>query len=110
VLEVEDDGPGIPADLLPHIFERFARGDASRSRQAGSTGLGLAIVHAVVAAHEGTVTVRSAPGRTVFAVTLPAAPDSPEPALRPAAPGSPRPAVRPAATGSQTEHRLITRP
>ncbi|MFB6438612.1 sensor histidine kinase [Streptomyces sp. NPDC056411] len=72
-LEVEDDGPGIPAGLLPHVFERFARGDASRSRAAGSTGLGLAIVHAVVAAHGGTVEVASVPGRTVFTVTLPAA-------------------------------------
>ncbi|MFI1738761.1 sensor histidine kinase [Streptomyces sioyaensis] len=71
-LEVQDDGPGIPAGLLPHVFERFARGDASRSRTAGSTGLGLAIVQAVVAAHGGTVGVESVPGRTVFTVTLPA--------------------------------------
>ncbi|MFE7298413.1 sensor histidine kinase [Streptomyces sp. NPDC057579] len=76
-LEVQDDGPGIPAALLPHVFERFARGDASRSRSAGSgrsggsTGLGLAIVEAVVAAHGGTVEVASVPGRTVFTVTLP---------------------------------------
>ncbi|MEU9498855.1 HAMP domain-containing sensor histidine kinase [Streptomyces sp. NPDC048196] len=70
-LQVEDDGPGIPADLLPRVFERFTRGDASRSRAAGSTGLGLAIVQAVVAAHGGTVGVESAPGRTVFTVTLP---------------------------------------
>lgn len=71
-LEVRDDGPGIPAELLPHVFERFARGDASRSRHAGSTGLGLAIVQAVVTAHGGAVEVRSAPGETVFAVHLPA--------------------------------------
>lgn len=71
VLEIEDDGPGIPAELLPHVFERFARGDASRSRAAGGTGLGLAIVRAVVAAHAGRVTVDSAPGRTVFTVELP---------------------------------------
>ncbi|MET8012379.1 HAMP domain-containing sensor histidine kinase [Streptomyces sp. NPDC005271] len=70
-LEIEDDGPGIPPELLPHVFERFARGDASRSRAAGSTGLGLAIVHAVVAAHDGEVTVDSVPGRTVFGVHLP---------------------------------------
>lgn len=70
-LQIEDDGPGIPPDLLPHVFERFARGDASRSRTAGSTGLGLAIVHAVVAAHDGHVTVDSVPGRTVFGVHLP---------------------------------------
>lgn len=72
-LDVEDDGPGIPAELLPHVFERFARGDASRSRAAGSTGLGLALVHAVVTAHGGAVAVDSAPGRTVFTVRLPAA-------------------------------------
>ncbi|MET7582562.1 sensor histidine kinase [Streptomyces microflavus] len=81
-LEVRDDGPGIPAELLPHVFERFARGDASRSRgdatdkatgtTTGSTGLGLAIVQAVVSAHGGCVRVDSAPGRTVFAVELPA--------------------------------------
>ncbi|WP_405714820.1 MULTISPECIES: sensor histidine kinase [unclassified Streptomyces] len=73
-LEVEDDGPGIPPELLPHVFERFARGDASRSRSAGSTGLGLAIVQAVVAAHGGRAEVDSVPGRTVFAVRLPAEP------------------------------------
>ncbi|MGP3638107.1 HAMP domain-containing sensor histidine kinase [Streptomyces sp. 24-1644] len=73
-LEVRDDGPGIAADLLPHVFERFARGDASRSRNAGSTGLGLAIVQAVVAAHDGRVEVRSVPGNTVFSVRLPADP------------------------------------
>ncbi|MGW2177974.1 ATP-binding protein [Streptomyces sp. NPDC001732] len=71
-LEVRDDGPGIPPELLPHVFERFARGDASRSRGAGSTGLGLAIVQAVVTAHGGRVEVESVPGRTVFAVHLPA--------------------------------------
>jgi two-component system OmpR family sensor kinase len=71
VLVVTDDGPGIPADLLPEVFERFARGDSSRSRAAGSTGLGLAIVAAVVAAHHGHVTVESRPGRTRFTVRLP---------------------------------------
>ncbi|EFE76106.1 HAMP domain-containing histidine kinase [Streptomyces filamentosus] len=76
-LEVRDDGPGVPVELLPHVFERFARGDASRARGAdsggatGSTGLGLAIVQAVVSAHGGRVAVESGPGRTVFAVELP---------------------------------------
>ncbi|MFE5870293.1 sensor histidine kinase [Streptomyces roseifaciens] len=71
-VEVEDDGPGIPAELLPHVFERFARGDASRTRTgAGGSGLGLAIVRAVVAAHGGRVGVASVPGRTVFTVELP---------------------------------------
>ncbi|MFJ9039896.1 sensor histidine kinase [Streptomyces sp. NPDC102406] len=71
-LDVQDDGPGIPAALVPRVFERFARGDSSRSRRAGSTGLGLAIVQAVVAAHGGGVSVDSGPGRTVFTVHLPA--------------------------------------
>ncbi|WP_405979663.1 sensor histidine kinase [Streptomyces sp. NBC_00158] len=88
-LRIEDDGPGIPPELLPHVFERFARGDASRSRAAGSTGLGLAIVQAVVGAHDGRVDVRSEPGRTCFEVLLPTA--------------SPAPG-----THSQTAHRLTT--
>ncbi|MBI0300558.1 HAMP domain-containing histidine kinase [Streptomyces sp. PRKS01-29] len=92
-LEIEDDGPGIPPELLPHVFERFARGDASRSRAAGSTGLGLAIVHAVVAAHDGRVTVDSVPGRTVFGVHLPV--------HRP---------VHQGVTDSQAGHRLTTQP
>jgi two-component system OmpR family sensor kinase len=71
VLQVVDDGPGIPPAMLGHVFERFARGDSSRSRTAGSTGLGLAIVQAVVAAHGGTVVASSEPGRTVFTVRLP---------------------------------------
>ncbi|MCX2179057.1 HAMP domain-containing histidine kinase [Streptomyces sp. SKN60] len=71
VIEVEDDGPGIPPDLLPSVFERFARGDASRARSTGSTGLGLAIVRAVTLAHGGEVTVDSVPGRTLFSVRLP---------------------------------------
>ncbi|MEV4706045.1 HAMP domain-containing sensor histidine kinase [Actinoplanes sp. NPDC049316] len=82
VIRVTDAGPGIPRDLQPKIFERFARGDSSRSRAAGSTGLGLSIVHAVVTAHSGTVAVDSVPGRTEFTVRLPASPElqtAPEP-------------------------------
>ncbi|MGW5671152.1 sensor histidine kinase [Micromonospora sp. NPDC003776] len=70
-LSVADDGPGIPAELQPEVFERFARGDSSRSRAHGSTGLGLSIVAAVVEAHHGRVDVASRPGRTVFTVRLP---------------------------------------
>jgi two-component system, OmpR family, sensor kinase len=70
-LTVTDDGPGIPAELQPDLFERFVRGDSSRSRAAGSTGLGLSIVAAVVTAHHGSVGVTSEPGRTCFRVTLP---------------------------------------
>ncbi|MEA9986883.1 MULTISPECIES: sensor histidine kinase [Subtercola] len=71
VISVTDDGPGIDAEILPTLFERFVRGDVSRSRHAGSTGLGLAIVYAVAEAHGGTVTVESVPGNTVFRVLLP---------------------------------------
>ncbi|GIF71976.1 sensor histidine kinase [Asanoa siamensis] len=71
VLTVIDNGPGIPAALQPEVFDRFARGDSSRSRAAGSTGLGLAIVAAVVGAHHGSVTLESEPGRTAFTVRLP---------------------------------------
>jgi two-component system, OmpR family, sensor kinase len=73
VLTVHDDGPGIPEWLQPEVFERFARGDSSRSRRGGSTGLGLAIASAVVRAHHGTIAVRSTPGDTTFVVSLPAA-------------------------------------
>jgi two-component system OmpR family sensor kinase len=71
VLTVADNGPGIPAALQPEIFERFARGDTSRSRRDGSTGLGLAIVSAVVKAHHGSIDVRSVRGETAFTVRLP---------------------------------------
>jgi two-component system OmpR family sensor kinase len=73
-LRVADDGPGIPPDILPDIFERFARGDNSRSRAAGSTGLGLAIVAAVVGAHGARVGVQSRPGRTEFEIVFAEAP------------------------------------
>jgi two-component system, OmpR family, sensor kinase len=73
-LTVSDSGPGIAPDLLPHVFERFARGSTSRSRDNGSTGLGLAIVRAVIAAHRGTVDVASRPGCTEFTVRLPSSP------------------------------------
>ncbi|MFJ9117797.1 ATP-binding protein [Streptomyces sp. NPDC102394] len=80
-VDVEDNGQGISPELLPHVFERFARGDSARSRATGSTGLGLAIVQAVATAHGGAVTVDSVPGRTVFTVHLPAlAPAAPHPA------------------------------
>jgi two-component system, OmpR family, sensor kinase len=77
VLAVLDDGPGVPADLLPHVFDRFARGDTSRSRAAGSSGLGLAIVSAIVTASGGSVDVTSRPGQTAFLVRLPTAPAGP---------------------------------
>ncbi|MFE2756865.1 sensor histidine kinase [Actinosynnema sp. NPDC059335] len=70
-VSVSDDGPGIPAGLQAEVFERFSRGDTSRSRAAGSTGLGLSIVAAVVASHDGSVRLASRPGRTTFTVRLP---------------------------------------
>ncbi|MET8471972.1 HAMP domain-containing sensor histidine kinase [Streptomyces sp. NPDC006422] len=69
-LTVSDNGPGIPAELRDHLFERFVHGDGPRD-DAGGTGLGLSIVAAVTAAHDGTVTVHSEPGRTTFTVRLP---------------------------------------
>jgi two-component system OmpR family sensor kinase len=78
-LSITDDGPGIPPELLPELFERFTRADTSRARDldaAGkSTGLGLAIVDAVVAAHGGSITVTSRPGRTRFVIYLPLLPE-----------------------------------
>lgn len=72
-LTVQDDGPGIPEDLRPQLFQRFTRGDGSRSPGNGSSGLGLAIVDAVVRAHGGRIALDGAPGATAFTVTLPSA-------------------------------------
>lgn len=74
---VADDGPGLEQDLIGRVFERFVRGDASRSRGSGSTGLGLAIVAVVVEAHGGTVDVSSSPGDTRFRFTVPLATQEP---------------------------------
>jgi two-component system OmpR family sensor kinase len=83
VLTIADDGPGIPESLQPEIFERFARGDTSRSRRGGSTGLGLAIVDAVVKAHHGTIALLSGAGKTEFTVRLPAVFSDATPELAP---------------------------
>jgi len=71
-LTVSDDGPGLPDAVRESVFERFARGETSRSREGGGTGLGMAIARAVVEAHGGTIAVGPGPGAT-FVVTLPAA-------------------------------------
>jgi two-component system, OmpR family, sensor kinase len=72
VLEVADEGPGVPATEADRIFERFYRTDRSRTRSQGGVGLGLAIVRSVVEAHEGTVGYRARPGGgSIFRVVLP---------------------------------------
>ncbi len=76
IVTVTDTGPGIPEEVQPVLFERFARADTSRSRATGSTGLGLAITAAIVRAHDGVVDAVSEPGQTVFRVRLPLADDA----------------------------------
>lgn len=72
MLEVADDGIGIPSQNLPHVFERFYRVDDSRSRTSGGTGLGLSIVKAIAEAHGGNVSIKSAVDKgTTVTVTLP---------------------------------------
>ena len=71
-IAIEDTGPGIAAEHLPHLFERFYRVDAARSREQGGSGLGLAIAHSILTAHGGTIDVNSEVGRgTTITVTLP---------------------------------------
>ena len=77
VLDVEDDGPGMTTEQAQRVFERFYRADQARNRASGGTGLGLAIVDGLVAAHGGTVSVRTAPGLGAdFQVRLPLSPDA----------------------------------
>ncbi len=73
LVEVLDDGSGIPADALPHLFDRFYRVDGARSGRGNGSGLGLAIVNWIVQQHGGTVEVESRLSEgSVFTVTLPA--------------------------------------
>ncbi|MFE6984652.1 sensor histidine kinase [Streptomyces griseus] len=73
VIEVRDTGSGIPAEDLPHVFDRFWRAEKSRSRRTGGSGLGLAIVRKLVEAHGGTVKATSTEGEgSTFALRLPA--------------------------------------
>jgi two-component system phosphate regulon sensor histidine kinase PhoR len=71
-IAVRDNGPGIPREVQPRIFERFYRVDKSRSREMGGTGLGLAIARHAVENHGGSLTVQSEPGKgAVFTIELP---------------------------------------
>jgi signal transduction histidine kinase len=77
-IRVSDRGDGIPDSALPHLFERFYRADASRSRESGGTGLGLAICKAIVDRSHGSIGVESASGQgTQIVVTLPASTSGP---------------------------------
>ncbi|MGE3270558.1 MAG: sensor histidine kinase [Chloroflexota bacterium] len=91
-LTIADRGPGIPLEDQPRVFDRFWRADPSRVRRTGGTGLGLAIVSSLVQAHDGTVSLTSAPGQgAAFTVRLPLAPGK---ATQPPAPERPRQAAR----------------
>ena len=96
VVKVEDEGEGIPADDLPHIFERFYRADVHRARAAGGTGLGLAIALENVHLHSGSIDVTSEVGQgSRFTVVLPAARPQPEPPVEPAHAGERGPETEP---------------
>ncbi len=70
-ISVSDDGPGLPESLADSAFERFTRGDSSRTRASGGAGLGLSLVSAIAEAHHGSAHVESRPGSTTFSVQLP---------------------------------------
>jgi signal transduction histidine kinase len=71
IITVTDEGPGIPAEHLPHVFDRFYKAENSRAQdRSGGSGLGLSIVKAIVERHGGTVSVSSKPGRTIFELRI----------------------------------------
>jgi heavy metal sensor kinase len=77
ILEVADDGIGIPAEALPHVFKRFYRVDGSRSREQGGAGLGLSIVESICTAHDARVEVNSTQGKgSIFRIRAPLAADT----------------------------------
>ncbi|MEU8677890.1 ATP-binding protein [Streptomyces sp. NPDC048560] len=114
IAEVRDSGPGIPPEALPHVFDRFYKADAARSRSSGS-GLGLAITQENIQLHGGTIRAENPPGGgALFTVELPfdgpasrsGAPDGPPPAHGGTGPDGPPPAHRgegPADTHDRTE-------
>ena len=105
-LTVADTGVGIPAEHLPHIFERFYRVERARSHRDGSTGLGLAIVKQVAEAHGGQVRVRSEPGAgTTFTVALPIT--ATEPPLSSRHPPRPSPICYPGFTATSSSCRTM---
>lgn len=72
LVAVENDGPEIPAEHLPHLFDRFYRADKSRTKvDTDSAGLGLSITQAIMRAHQGDVTVRSVQRKTRFTLRFP---------------------------------------
>ena len=76
-LDVTDHGPGMSAEQAQRVFERFYRADQARTRATGGSGLGLAIVNALVVAHGGVASVRTAPDRgATFRIALPLAPEA----------------------------------
>ena len=76
-MEVEDNGPGIPKEELPHIFDRFYKADKSRGLDKTGVGLGLAIARNIMLSHGETIRAKSEEGRgTSFILTLPVADES----------------------------------
>jgi signal transduction histidine kinase len=72
VIDLQDSAPGVPPELLPRLFERFFRVEASRNRETGGTGLGLAICKSIVDAHGGTISAQGSPlGGLWIRLTLP---------------------------------------
>jgi len=85
LIEVADEGRGVPPEALPRLFDRWARADGARTREQGGAGLGLAIVSAIARAHKGCCTVHPRERGTVFALHLPVTPArNVEPAAAPA--------------------------
>lgn len=95
VMTFTDNGPGIPADELDRVFDRFHRVDTSRARRTGGSGLGLSIVAAIVDAHRGRVSASNVPGQGArFTVTLPAGAEAAQALSKRAASAEERPKVR----------------